>query len=227
MPPSAPTPPPVPGSPGAAPPSKGASARPSPPVPEESLEATRVFVDGVGREMSQTWGKVSGLAGRIFAALYLCGRPMDMEELSRLLGRSKSNISVNVRALIELGLVERAWTPGSRRERYVVGPDYGDVILRAFFRRLGDNLEANGRAVRSAVELLERIEPRSPEDRERLARMRARAGTALAFYDAARRLYGGFSRSIGFELDFLGLVRRVAGLLTARDPAPHENEEAR
>ncbi len=194
------------------------------PLPEESLEAAQVFIDGVGREMSQTWGRVPGLAGRIFAALYLGGRPMDMEELSTLLGRSKSNISVNVRTLIELGLVEKAWSPGERRERYVVGPDYGNVILRAFFRRLGDNLESNARAVRMAVELLDEIEARSPGEAERLAKMRERAATALRFYDTTRALYSGVSRSIGFDFDFTALVSSVTGLLTRRGREPRDED---
>ena len=193
--------------------------------PEASRDAAQVFIDGVGREMSQTWGRVPGLAGRIFAALYLYGQPMDMEELAALLGRSKSNISVNVRTLIELGLVEKAWSPGARRERYAVGPDYGNVILRAFFRRLGDNLESNRRAVQSAAELLETIEARSPEDGERLAKMRERVATALRFYDGARTLYGGFSRSVGFDLDFTALVTSVTGLLTQRGRKPRDEEE--
>ena len=194
-------------------------------APDASRAAAQVFIDGVGREMSHTWGRVPGLAGRIFAALYLFGQPMDMEELAALLGRSKSNISVNVRTLIELGLVERAWSPGARRERYSVGPDYGNVILRAFFRRLGDNLESNRRAVQSAQELLEHIEARSPEDEERLTKMRERVATALRFYEGARKLYSGFSRSVGFDLDFTALVGSVTGLLTKRGPARRDEEE--
>jgi len=175
----------------------------------EVARAEQLFIDGVGREISDTWGRVSALAGRIFAALYLRGRPMDMDELSALLGRSKSNILVNLRTLVSLGLVSKTWVSGSRRDQYEVAADYGNVILRAFLRRLGDNLESNRRVVETTEQLLADID--SSEEPE-VAAMRERVQTAARFYDSVGGAYRQLVQSIGFEADFVALIQTGAAL---------------
>lgn len=186
-------------------------ARKKPAAPRRApdpVEAARAqFIEGVGNEISDIWGRVSNLAGRIFAALYLEGRPMDMDEIAAVVGRSKSNVLVNLRTLVGLGLAAKTWSPDSRRDLYEVGPDYGNLILRAFFRRLGANLVNNGRTIEAATQLLDQAG--GDADPAALAAMRERVATAARFYQTTQAIYDQFTRSIGFDVDFVAVIEKA------------------
>src|SRR5256885_847580 len=68
--------------------------------------ATGIFVDGLGAAAA-TSGVLSQLQGRIFALLYLRRTSLALEEIAAELQQSKSNISINMRGLVEWHLVRR------------------------------------------------------------------------------------------------------------------------
>ncbi len=70
--------------------------------------ATGIFVDGIGTAAA-TSGVLSPLGGRIFGLLYLHERPLALDEIATALEQSKSNISVNIRGLVEWHLVRHFW----------------------------------------------------------------------------------------------------------------------
>jgi len=76
---------------------------------------TGIFVDGIGAAAA-TSGVLTQLQGRIFALLYLHQRPLALEEIAVELEQSKSNISVNIRGLVDWHLVRRSRVGGSRRD---------------------------------------------------------------------------------------------------------------
>src|SRR5213592_1457837 len=67
---------------------------------------TALFVDGMGAAAA-TSGILSQLQGRIFALLYLRDGPVALEESASELEQSKSNVSVNIRGLVDWHLVPR------------------------------------------------------------------------------------------------------------------------
>ncbi len=76
-----------------------------------------VFIDGIG-SAAATSGVLSQLQGRIFALLYLHPEPLSLDDIAENLQQSKSNISVNVRGLIDWHLVRRTHVGGSRKDHY-------------------------------------------------------------------------------------------------------------
>jgi DNA-binding transcriptional regulator GbsR (MarR family) len=88
--------------------------------------ATGIFVDGIGTAAA-TSGVLSQLQGRIFALLYLRDGPLSLDEVAAELEQSKSNVSVNIRGLIDWHLVRRARIAGSRKDHYEAATD----LLRA------------------------------------------------------------------------------------------------
>ena len=60
---------------------------------------TAGFVDGIGAAAA-TSGVLSQLQGRIFALLYLTPEPLSLDQIADELQQSKSNISVNIRGLV-------------------------------------------------------------------------------------------------------------------------------
>jgi DNA-binding transcriptional regulator GbsR (MarR family) len=83
---------------------------------ERSVDQARaVFIEGMGAA-SATSGVLSQLQGRIFAALFLEDRALSLDDIAKALQLSKSNISINIRGLVEWHLVRRVSVPNSRRD---------------------------------------------------------------------------------------------------------------
>lgn len=107
---------------------------------EGGLERARaVFVDGMGTA-SATSGVLSQLQGRIFAVLYLEDHPLSLDEIAEALQQSKSNISTNIRGLVEWHLVRRVAVPGSRKDHYQAADDFWRVMQEIMERRFRWNI---------------------------------------------------------------------------------------
>jgi len=101
------------------------------------VEATRrTLLDGVGAEVVASFPGITRLGGQIVAALYLSDGPQSMDALSDLLGRSKSNIFSNLRALEAAGIVEKKRVRGKRHDLFALRGPYPDVIIGAYLAKL-------------------------------------------------------------------------------------------
>lgn len=126
--------------------------------------AAAVFVDGMGAA-SATSGVLSQLQGRIFGLLYLQPEPLSLDEIAAALQQSKSNISINIRGLVDWHLVRRVSVAGSRRDHYEAATDFWRVMQEIMERRFRWNL----RQVIAAVDETRRAaaEGRPARDGER------------------------------------------------------------
>jgi DNA-binding transcriptional regulator GbsR (MarR family) len=115
-----------------------AKAATSPPTPVQA--ARRALLEGVGAEVSASFPGITRLGGQVVAALYLADAPdtsgRSMDELAEELGRSKSNIFANLRALEAAGIVVRRRAAGSRHDRFALRGPYPDVMIGAYIARL-------------------------------------------------------------------------------------------
>jgi DNA-binding transcriptional regulator GbsR (MarR family) len=100
---------------------------------------TAGFVDGIGAAAA-TSGVLSQLQGRIFALLYLTPRQLSLEQIADELQQSKSNISVNIRGLVEWHLVRRVSVERSRKDHYEAATDFWLVMREIMERRFRWNL---------------------------------------------------------------------------------------
>src|ERR671922_2774789 len=102
---------------------------------QRSLDQARaVFTEGMGAA-SATSGVLSQLQGRIFAVLFLEDRPLSLDDIAKALQLSKSNISINIRNLVEWHLVRRVSVPNSRRDHYEAASDFWRVMQEIMERR--------------------------------------------------------------------------------------------
>jgi DNA-binding transcriptional regulator GbsR (MarR family) len=103
--------------------------------------------------MGVNWG-VGKVMAEIQALLLLSSRPMGLDEMSARLKTSRSNISLNVRALQDLGVVRKVIVPGDRKDYYVVEPDLDHVVGRLAAvkkkRELDPALDVISRAIEAA-----------------------------------------------------------------------------
>ena len=104
---------------------------------DERVSTARAAVlDGVGREVAASFPGITRLGGQIVAALYLADAPLSMDTLSDDLGRSKSNVFANLRALEGAGIVVRHRASGARFDTFALRGKYPDVIVGAYLSRL-------------------------------------------------------------------------------------------
>jgi DNA-binding transcriptional regulator GbsR (MarR family) len=147
--------------------------------------AVATFVDGIGAAAA-TSGVLSQLEGRIFALLYLQERPLALEELAAELQQSKSNISVNIRGLVDWHLVRRVRVPGSRKDHYEAATNLWRVMQEIMERRFRWNV----RQVMATTAETKRVAAEDAQaskraaDREQAALLAARLDTLLAFFSA-------------------------------------------
>ena len=100
------------------------------------LATRRTLLDGVGAEVVASFPGITRLGGQIVAALYLSDGPQSMDALSAMLGRSKSNIFSNLRALENAGIVEKVRPHGARHDVFALRGPYPDVIIGAYLAKL-------------------------------------------------------------------------------------------
>ena len=101
--------------------------------------ARAVFTEGMGAA-SATSGVLSQLQGRIFAVLFLEDHPLSLDEIAEALQLSKSNISINIRGLVEWHLVRRVSVPNSRKDHYEAASDFWRVMQEIMERRFRWNI---------------------------------------------------------------------------------------
>lgn len=58
------------------------------------------------------------IEAHLYTYLYLANKPLTLDEMSDALGKSKTSISNNIRALTKLNLVSRVWKKGVRKNLY-------------------------------------------------------------------------------------------------------------
>jgi DNA-binding transcriptional regulator GbsR (MarR family) len=150
---------------------------------------TATFVDGMGAAAA-TSGILSQLQGRIFALLYLHDRPLALEEVAATLEQSKSNISVNIRGLVEWHLVRRTRIGGSRKDHYEAATDFWRVMQEIMERRFRWNV----RQVLAAAAEAERAAGEKGGGREGAAFVSARLGALRAFFAAIDAGIGAFTQ---------------------------------
>ncbi|MEJ2719516.1 MAG: hypothetical protein P8181_00050 [bacterium] len=87
-----------------------------------------IFIKGWGR-MGVYWG-VGKVMAEIQALLFMSSRPLGLDEMSERLKTSRSNISLNVRALQDLGVVRKTIIRGDRKDYYTAETDVDKVARR-------------------------------------------------------------------------------------------------
>src|SRR5215813_7260197 len=164
---------------------------------------TAIFVDGMGAAAA-TSGVLSQLQGRIFAVLYLHDGPLALEDIAAELDQSKSNISVNIRGLVDWHLVRRTRLPGSRKDHYDAATDFWRVMQEILERRFRWNvrqvLAAAGEAERAA----------GAESRERQHFLGGRLAALRAFFAAVDVGIGAFTQGEPLDPRVLRNVRPLA-----------------
>lgn len=169
-------------------------------------DAVASFVDGIGAAAA-TSGILSQQQGRIFALLYLRDGPLSLDELAAELEQSKSNVSINLRTLVEWHLVKRHPVPGSRKDHYVAATDFFRAFQEIFERRFRWT-------VRQVLVVVSETESALREEASRGAEasfVRERLGALGRFFGLIDAGIGAFVRGEAFPAQKLAAVIPLVG----------------
>lgn len=112
-----------------------------------------IFIEGWGR-MGGYWG-INRVMAEIYALLYLQDGPLSLEEISRKLQTSRSNVSLNVRGLIELGVVHKVVIRGERKDYYAAEANIGKMAKLLAMAKKKRELDPAMEIVRDALAVVE------------------------------------------------------------------------
>jgi len=167
--------------------------------------ATGIFVEGIAAAAA-TSGVLTQLQGRIFALLYLRARPLALEDIALELQQSKSNISVNIRGLVDWHLVRRAPVGGSRKDHYEAATNFWRVMQEVMERRFRWTVRQVLAAIAESERAAAETERRGDAARD-AAFTAARFGALRLFFTAVDGAIGAFTQ--GKPVDAEGLQKVI------------------
>ena len=162
---------------------------------------TSSFVDGIGAAAA-TSGILTQQQARIFALLYLETEPLSLDDVAAELQQSKSNISINIRVLVEWHLVKRKPVPGSRKDHYVAATDFFRAMQEIFERRFRWTVRQVLSAVAETQQSAETGTGRAA-DRERAATVAGRLEALHTFFSLIDAGIGAFVKGEPFHAETL------------------------
>lgn len=91
----------------------------------KSAEAKKEFIQAWGI-LGSSWG-INRTMSSIHALLMSSGKPMSTEEIMEELQISRGNANMNIRSLIDWGLVKKRIVAGERKEFFEAGKDIWEI----------------------------------------------------------------------------------------------------
>lgn len=104
-------------------------------------------LDQAKEEFIQTWGSLGSSWGinrtmsQIHALLLVSNKPLSTEDIMEELQISRGNANMNIRALIDWGLVRKQLVPGERKEYFQAGKDIWEMARKIAEERRKRELE--------------------------------------------------------------------------------------
>lgn len=170
------------------------------------------FVDGLGAAAASS-GIITQQQARIFALLYLETEPMSLDDIAAALEQSKSNVSINMRALVDWHLVRRKPVAGSRKDHYVAATDFFRAMQEIFERRFRWTVRQVIVAVKETQDEAEAAGKGKAAEREHRALVLSRLKALHDFFSMIDKGIGAFVRGQSFPADEL---QNVASLSSRR-----------
>ena len=96
----------------------------------QEIERIRKNIIEVLGQTLDTYG-MNRTIGYIYGLLYFEDNPFCLDEIAEKLGVSKATVSINIRLLLKLKMVQKIWMKGSRKDYYLAERDFNKIIQEA------------------------------------------------------------------------------------------------
>jgi DNA-binding transcriptional regulator GbsR (MarR family) len=122
------------------------------------IEAKQQFISSWGA-FGTHWG-INRTMAQIHALLLVSADPLTQDDMMEQLNISRGNVNMNIRELINWGLVERILLPGERKEFFTAEKDMWKVVKQIVKERKKRELEP-------MLQLLDRLEDVEGDKRDK------------------------------------------------------------
>ncbi len=184
------------------------------PFPSTAAESNQLraaqdqFILEWGR-MSSSWG-INRTMAQIHALLFVVEEPLDVNEIMDRLQISRGNASMNLRELMDWGIVRRFRRPGDRKDTYSSESDPYQMFARVVRERKRRELDPTADALREVLAMLPPVDPDLPKE-EGIESLRTRLTGLLEIFEiidaAFRQIFGVGDALIGIQ-ELLAEARR-------------------
>lgn len=168
------------------------------------LEAARErFILEWGR-MSSSWG-INRTMAQIHALLFISGESLSADDIMARLQISRGNASMNLRDLMDWGIVRRFRRKGERKDIYVSDSDPWEMFVRVARERKRRELDPTAAAIRECVAKVP-----SADQSEEAESFRNRLNGLLEIFDLIDAVY---RQALVSDEAFRGAVANVRSQL--------------
>lgn len=108
--------------------------------------------------MSSSWG-INRTMAQIHALLFVTGEALEVNEIMDRLQISRGNASMNLRELMDWGVVRRFRQPGDRKDTYVSETDPFQMFVRIVKERKRREIDPTTDAIREVIAKLPEGDP--------------------------------------------------------------------
>jgi DNA-binding transcriptional regulator GbsR (MarR family) len=138
----------------------------------EYNEAKQKFIQAWGT-LGSNWGINKAMA-QIHALLLLATEPLSAEEIMEELQMSRGNVNMNLRALMDWGIVRKEHKVGERREFFTTGKDVWDLAKQV-------SKERRRREIEPILNVLEEVQKVSGDNKKDVAEFKKVTGELFDF----------------------------------------------
>lgn len=123
----------------------------------EYQEAKQKFIQAWGT-LGSNWGINKAMA-QIHALLLIATRPLSADEIMEELQMSRGNVNMNVRALMDWGIVEKSNQVGDRKDYFIAHKDVWELARQV-------SRERRRREIEPIIKVLEQVQAVEGNTRE-------------------------------------------------------------
>lgn len=117
---------------------------------QESLQKIRKrVIEAIGKNMDLYGVTLS--TGHLYGLLFFADKPMTLDDMGREMEMSKTSMSTSMRTLLDLKMVNKVWTKGSRKDLYEVELDWYQTFTDYFAIKWRKAVEMNLQVLRKAI----------------------------------------------------------------------------
>lgn len=138
----------------------------------EYNEAKQKFIQAWGT-LGSNWGINKAMA-QIHALLLLATEPLSAEEIMEELQMSRGNVNMNLRALMDWGIVRKEHKVGERREFFSTGKDVWDLAKQV-------SKERRRREIEPILRVLEEVQKVSGDNKKEVVEFKKVTGELFDF----------------------------------------------
>ncbi|MCQ9206955.1 MAG: hypothetical protein NG740_03645 [Omnitrophica bacterium] len=158
------------------------------------IKAQDIFLGRV----NQTCNKfgLNNIMAQVYALLYLCGKPLSLDDMVERLRISKGSASINIRALERYDVVRKVWVKGSRRDYYEAQVDIEKVVMDRIKSAIQTRLTEVDGMINLSTSALDIVDFSDEEEKEAVEIFRQRLDRLRKLHGKAKELFDLFDTSL-------------------------------